>query len=275
MLLDELQSLLDQYGLSAKKHLGQNFLVDEKVYEAILDSAELKKEDTVVEVGPGTGFLTERLLEEVKKVISVEKDSDMVRILNERFGNIENFELEHSDILKCNLNEYDLKPKGYKLVANIPYYITSPILKLFLQSDVPPSLIVLLVQREVAEKVCGFSGKSLITIETQLFGKPEIIGTVDPHSFYPAPKVQSAVLKVEVLDQPQVSGEELKDFLRLVKFGFSQKRKKLPNALKAGLKMDTVEVRELLKKAGIDPEGRAEDLDIEGWKRLHKLTKHI
>jgi len=162
----------------------------------------------------------------------------------------------------------------YKVVANIPYYITSPLLKHFLQSDFRPELMVVLVQKEVAEKICGIAGKSLITIETQLFGKPEIVGIVPANSFHPAPKVDSAILKIEVYKKPLIPESQMKDFIRAVKFGFTQKRKKLGNSLAAGLHIKPAEMREILLEAGIDPDLRAEHLGIEEWKRLAKvLTK--
>lgn len=270
--LDELKSLLQKHSLWAKKRLGQNFLVDEKVFDQIIGAADLKSPDNIVEVGPGTGFLTERLIGKVKSVTAVEKDRDMVRILEDRFKGVKNLELLHSDILK--IKDEELKIKNYKVVANIPYYITSPLLKHFLQSDHRPELMVLLVQKEVAEKICGITGKSLITIETQLFGEPEIVGFVSPKAFYPAPKVESAILRIKVHPKPLISDDQMKDFMRLVKFGYSQKRKKLSNTLGAGLRVKSSEMAEILRGAGIDPDLRAEHLGIEEWKRLGKvLTK--
>lgn len=273
--LESIKSLLGQYGLLAKKYLGQNFLVDDNALELIVESAALQPEDTVVEIGSGTGFLTERLIEKVCRLIAVEYDEDMVRILNDRFSKTTSLELVHSDALQFRTTDYALKALSYKVVANIPYYITSPLIKHFLQSDCPPSLMILLVQKEVAEKVCGITGKSLITIETQLYGEPEIVGLVPSSSFYPVPKVDSAILKINVFDEPTVSPELLKPFLRLVKFGFSQKRKKLSNTLSAGLRLKTAELKGFLDQAGIDPGLRAERLSIEDWKRLTEiLTKN-
>ena len=284
--LEELKSLLKSKNLWAKKGLGQNFLVDEKVLDIIVSAANLTKTDNVIEVGPGTGFLTEKLLEKAGHITSIELDKSMCGILKERFGEDKRFELVNEDILDCDINkivetrrrDVDVAPSGshdYKVVANIPYYITSPLLKKFLQAENPPTLMVLFVQKEVAEKVCGKTGKSLITIETQLFGKPEIVGFVSSSSFYPAPKVDSAILKIEVYDEPLVPKNQLKDFLRIVKFGFSQKRKKLSNTLAAGLHVSNKEMSEILKKADIDPNLRAENLEIGDWKRLQKrLTKY-
>ncbi len=275
--LEELKSLLKRYKLWVKKRLGQNFLIDDAVFEKILGAADLKRSDTVIEVGPGTGFLTEQLIEKAGRVVAVEKDADMVRILSDRFAGVRNLELVHDDILKVRSSSRGLGigVRSCKVVANIPYYITSPLLKHFLQSERRPKLMVLLVQREVAGKVCGTTGKSLITIETQLFGRPEIVGIVPPTAFHPAPKVQSAILRIEVYKKPLIPRAQMADFLRVVKFGFSQKRKKLKSSLAAGLRMKPVEMAEVLQKVGIDPDLRAENLEIDDWKRLSKALKKL
>ncbi|MBN2086832.1 ribosomal RNA small subunit methyltransferase A [Candidatus Peregrinibacteria bacterium] len=274
MLLDELKTLLQSQNLWAKKGLGQNFLIDEKALNTIVSAADLQSSDNVIEVGPGTGFLTEQLIQKADRVTSVELDRDMVNILEKKFKFADNLKIINSDILNLRTKDYGLRTKQYKVVANIPYYITSPLLKHFLQSESRPTLMVVLVQKEVAEKVCGITGKSLITIETQLYGNPEIVDIVPSSSFYPAPKVESAILKISVFDKPLIASEKLKDFLRVVKFGFSQKRKMLANSLGAGIHMKPSEVRELIVKAGIKPDCRAEDLTIEDWEKLVKiLTK--
>lgn len=260
--LDDLKSLLAGRGLWAKKGLGQNFLIDEIALDKIIEAADLEPSDNVVEVGPGTGFLTEQLVSKVAHVTSVELDANMVDILKNKFWTLKNLEVVHKDILSFPI------PEGpYKVVANIPYYITSPLLKHFLQSNNRPSLMVVLVQKEVAEKICG-KGKSLITIQTQVFGEAEIVVTVPSSSFFPPPKVNSAILKIKVYDQPLVEAEKLDEFFRIVKFGFSQKRKKLSNGLSAGLRIEPSEVRTMLEKAGLSPDVRPEELTIEEWKRL-------
>lgn len=271
MLLAQLKSLLQKYNLWAKKRLGQNFLVDEVAFDKIIEAANLTSEDHVVEVGPGTGFLTERLLKRVKQVTAVEYDATMVSMLKAAFAGAKNLNLIHQDALKFRTQETGHRKQPYKVVANIPYYITSPLLKHFLQSGTPPSLMVLLVQKEVAEKVCGISGKSMITIETQVFGASEIIATVPAQSFYPIPQVDSAILRINVYPESLIPMDKLRDFLRLVGFGFTQKRKKLSNALAAGLHLETEEVRQLLEKAKIDSNLRAENLKIGDWKKLTKL----
>jgi 16S rRNA (adenine1518-N6/adenine1519-N6)-dimethyltransferase len=273
--VQELKDLLQHYGLYANRNLGQNFLVTESVYDKILGAADLKPDDTVIEVGPGTGFLTERLIGKVKKVIAVEYDAGMVRLLRERFFNVKNLEIIHSDILKFWIRGSGVLPRKYKVVANIPYYITSPLIKLFLQSDCRPTQMVILVQKEVADKVCGNSGKGVITLETQLFGKPKIIDIVPPGAFWPAPKVESAILQIKVYPKPKVPEKETEDFIRLIKFGFNQRRKKLANSLEAGLRIDIDLIRETMAKAKIDLSWRAENLEIGDWQRLSKLLTKL
>ncbi len=267
--LDQLQSQLTSKGLWAKKGLGQNFLIDDEALDAIVEAADLYDGDHVVEVGPGTGFLTEKLIQEAGKVTSVELDRNMVEILKGKFSLTENLEVIHADILKTDIA--DLVGDKYKVVANIPYYITSPVIRHFLQAKVRPKLIVVLVQKEVAEKICALKGKSFITVETQLQGHPEYIATVPASSFFPVPKIDSAILKITVYPEPKVPADQLKDFLRIVKFGYSQKRKKLSNGLAAGLHMEPAEVRKILEKANIPVGARPEELEIEDWKRLFEV----
>ena len=272
--LDQLKSQLIAKDLWAKKSLGQNFLIDDEALAVIVDAADLYEGDHVIEVGPGTGFLTERLIQKAGKVTSVELDADMVEILKEQFKLTPNLEVIHSDILKTDIGK--LAGDRYKVVANIPYYITSPVIRHFLQAVHRPKLMVLLVQKEVAEKMCAIGGKSFITVETQVQGHAEYIATVPANSFYPEPKVDSAVLKITVYPKPKVPDSELKDFLRIVKFGYSQKRKKLSNGLAAGLHIEAAEARRLLGKADIPESARPEDLEVEDWKRLvSSLTNYI
>lgn len=264
--LDQLKTTLMAKGLWAKKGLGQNFLIDENALAKIVDAADLYEEDSVIEVGPGTGLLTELLIQKAKQVTSVELDPDMVDILKKQFALTKNLEIIHSDILKTRVE--DIAVEHYKVVANIPYYITSPLVRHFLQAPIRPKLMVILVQKEVAEKMCGMTGKTFFTVETGVYGSAHYIATIPASSFYPSPKVDSAIIKITVFSEPKVPEAELENFLRIVKFGFSQKRKKLSNSLGAGLHKEPAEVRELMQKAGIKPDIRAEDLEVEDWKRL-------
>lgn len=273
--LDQLKTVLNSKNLWAKKTLGQNFLVDDEALDQIIEAADLYEGDEVVEVGPGTGFLTERLIQTVKHVTTVELDPDMVDILKAQFALTENLTLVHQDILKFKIENLKLKAKHFKVVANIPYYITSPVIRHFLSGEMRPKLMVLLVQKEVAEKICSLKGRSFITMETAIQGHAEYIATVPRTSFYPAPQVDSAILKITVFPEPKVPENELDDFLRIIKFGYSQKRKKLANSLGAGLHKEVPEMREVLCQADIDPNVRAEDLEVEDWKRLYKALKDM
>jgi len=272
--LDQLKTLLQAKGLWAKKKLGQNFLVDENALDQIIEAADLYDGDHVVEVGPGTGFLTEKLIQDAGQVTSIELDPDMVGLLQSQFGFTENLKIIHEDILKFPVEDLKLKSHDYKVVANIPYYITSPLIRHFLQAKQPPKLMILLVQKEVAEKICSLRGRSFITMETAVFGSAQYVATVPADSFYPAPKVDSAILKITVYPEPLVPLDQLKDFLRLIKFGYSQKRKKLSNSLGAGLHKKPPEIRDLLHQADIDPSVRAEDLEMEQWRRMFEIFKH-
>ncbi len=264
--LQQLKSLLQSHGLWAKKSLGQNFLVDEKALEAILEAAELRPEDQVVEVGPGTGLLTEMLIEKAARVTAIELDGDMVGVLKDRFKKAENLEIVQGDVLKFPISNFQFP--SYKLVANIPYYITSPLIKHFLHATCPPSLMVLLVQKEVAEKICGKGGKTLLSVQIEVFGQPELVALVRSNCFHPAPKVDSAILRIRPYAQPLVPAERQPAFFRLVQFGYSQKRKKLSNTLAAGLHLKSSEAAERMEKAGIDPNLRAEHLGVGEWLRL-------
>jgi len=277
--LDQLKSLLQSKGLWAKKGLGQNFLIDEKVLDKIVEVAELSAKDQVIEVGPGTGFLTERLIEKAGQVMAVELDFNMVYLLKDRFDTAKNLKVIEGDILKLSVPEILKRVQNdsghYKVVANIPYYITSPVIKHFLQAEKRPSLIILLVQKEVAEKICGRTGKTVLTVETEVYGKPELILKVHSSAFYPAPKVDSAVLKIQIYDEPLIPFEQMDAFMRIVKFGYSQKRKKLSNSLSAGLRIENSKAREFIVEAGISAEVRAEELEVDDWKRLTEvLTNH-
>jgi len=267
--LEQLKLLLESKGLWAKKGLGQNFLVDEKALDKIIEAAELTETDNVIEVGPGTGFLTEHLITNVAHVTAIELDRRMVALLNDQFKFAKNLKIVNQDIL----NFLAMPETDYKVVANIPYYITSPVIKKFLHAKKRPSLIVILVQKEVAEKICGITGRTVMTVEIEVYGQAEFVDIVPSSSFYPSPKVDSAIIKIKLYDEPLVPEAEMRDFMRIVKFGYSMKRKKLANALGAGLRIKPVQVRELLKEAGVDPETRAEELRIEDWKRILTLTK--
>lgn len=255
----------------AKKSLGQNFLKDPSALAKIVGAADLKPLDFVVEIGPGTGILTKELVARAARVQAVELDESLIPRLTLNLAapngkSPKNLEIIHGDALK-----FPLPEKPYKLVANIPYYITSPILNHFLQPQTPsqkrPSLIVLLVQKEVAEKVCAVPGDhSVLSLQVQIFGKPEIIGIVGKNSFSPPPKVDSAILRINPYPEPLV--KDTAQFFRLIHAAFSQRRKTLNNSLRSGLTIPKEEIPILLEKAGIQSTARPQELSITDWRRL-------
>ncbi len=251
----------------AKKSLGQNFLHDESVLEDIVNASEIQSDETLVEIGPGEGFLTRALLEKAGKVLAIEIDRDLYPWLKMDFGKNSKFTLIEGDALHYN------PPEGpYKVIANIPYYITSPLLTHFLQEQFeegnPPSRLVLMVQREVAEKIIAKEGKhSVLSLCVHIFGMPRMVRLVAPSCFHPRPAVDSAVLCIDIYKEPKIKAP-FKKLLWLIKMSFSQKRKKLSNNLSFALKSNTTEVKKILEENGISGDIRAEDLSLEDWQNL-------
>lgn len=247
-----------------KKSLGQNFLKSDKIAQEIVEAGEVGAEDVVLEVGPGRGILTAELLKKAKKVIAVEKDEQLVEFLKEKFKEeIKNRKLEivSKDILKFNPSDCQLSAGGYKIIANIPYYITSYFLRTFLEGDNQPSVMVLMIQKEVAERIVAKDKKeSLLSISVKAFGEPKIIRKVPAGFFSPAPKVDSAVLKIGNISKNFFKDIGEQNFFETVKKGFSQKRKMLTNNLKADKSVFTT--------CGIDEKARAEDVFLDQWKCL-------
>ena len=281
-LTDKTQLLqyLKQHGIWANKGLSQNFLINRGALEKIVDCAELNSEDSVIEVGPGVGTLTTELVQKASKVIAIEKDEKLAQLLNcyiakllennetiKQFNNKIN--LLKGDILQINIPELVGENK-YKVVANIPYAITSKIIKLFLTQKNKPNAIVLLVQKEVAERIVATPGEmSVLAISVQLFGSPEIVDIVPKESFFPSPKVDSAILKIKI-EGSKLKVQEEKEFFRLVNIGFSSKRKKLINNLVGGYHLDRKNVFDIIKKIGLSSDVRAQELSIENWIELLK-----
>lgn len=247
------------------KALGQHWLSDRTILKAIAASADLKPTDTVLEVGPGLGSLTSVLLPQVQRVIAVEFDEKLARALPKQFPGT-SLSVVHQDILSFDLRTL---PPGYKVVANIPYYITNKIVQLLLTSAHPPSISVLLVQKEVAERLAAFNGKhSVLSISAQLFSEV-CLGDIVPAAYFtPVPKVDSQIVILKTRPQPIVPLTQQKVFFRVVKAGFSAKRKKLRSSLSAGLHLSKQQAEDLLQQAGVDPNVRAEDISISDWKRL-------
>ena len=266
-LLTQTLGLLRRYNLRARKGLGQHFLIDDGILEKVVTAAELTPSDTVVEIGPGLGVLTTQLAQRTGRVIAIELDDTLASILKERLASHPNVTIINEDVL--NINPAALVGEAsYKVVANLPYYITSPVLRHFLEASPKPKMMVVMIQREVAEEITAAPGRmSILSISVQLYGKPFFVARVPAESFYPAPKVDSAILKIEVYPRPAVD-VDTEGFFRVVKAGFKAARKQIGNSLAQGLELPKPEALALLEKAGIDSQRRAETLTLEEWARL-------
>ena len=254
--------------LKNNKSLGQHWLRDREKLSHIADCADLSDQDVVLEIGPGLGTLTSELLRRSGKVIAVEYDSELAKKLPAQFPG-KNLQVVNDDILKFDLSTL---PVGYKVVANIPYYITSKIIQVLMTSANKPSIVVLLVQREVAERLAARPGQmSILAISAQIFADVSLGQIVKAECFTPPPKVYSQVVVLRQRQTPFLTDISEEDFFMVVKAGFSEKRKKLRSSLSGGLKMQKVEIEQALNAAKIDPNDRAEMLSLDDWARLVKV----
>lgn len=271
-LLTQTRRMLRRFDLKARKRLGQHFLIDDEVLEVITSSAELTPDDTVIEVGPGLGILTRELARQAGSVIAVELDDKLAEILKETLSSLGNITVINGDILRIEPSTLLQGQKAYKVVANLPYYITSPALRHFLEASVKPQIMIVMVQKEVAEAIVAEAGqRSVLSISVQFYGKPRIINYVPAQSFYPAPEVDSAILRIDVYPRPAVAVTDAADFFKLVRAGFTTSRKQLVNSLVNGLGLPKAEVLALLGRAEIMPQRRAETLTLEEWARLWRV----
>jgi 16S rRNA (adenine1518-N6/adenine1519-N6)-dimethyltransferase len=269
-LLAEVQRRLRQSDLRARKGLGQHFLIDAEVLSLIVATAEIKPDDLVVEVGPGLGIMTRELAKKAGGVMAVELDDKLAALLKKTLSSFNNVTIINDDVLKVSPQTL-VKGHGYKVVANLPYYITSPVLRHFLETEAKPKTMVVMVQREVAEAIAAGPGDmSLLSVSVQFYGEPEIISIVPPEAFYPAPEVSSAIVKIDVYPKPRID-VDAKGFFDMVRAGFAAPRKQIANSLAKGLGKDKTEVLPMLKKANIDPQRRAETLTIEEWAGLRRV----
>ena len=283
MKREEVQLLCAKYGIKPSKKYGQNFLIDTRVVRKMCAAAELNAEDFVVEVGPGWGTLTQEISRRVKKMIAVEIDTRMFRVVQELMAMHRNVELVQGDILKYSNRELVKKTKiadrqflfssddSYKVVASLPYSITSALLRKFTEEEPRPVLCVFLVQKEVAERVCAQPGEmSILSVAVQYYGKPEIVVAVPRSAFWPQPEVESAILRITPSPSPSyIKGEKIgvdeKRLFQLVRIGFSSRRKMLKNNIAAGLRLEAPRVQEILQRVGLDPQVRAQVLSVENW----------
>ena len=263
--------LLQKYGLRPKKKLGQNFLQDPNILEKIVTIANVNEKDTVLEIGPGLGSLTRHLAEKAQKVIAVEIDKNIIPPLRASLSGYPNATIIEGDMLKISPSEI-INTSEYLVVANIPYYITSALLRHLIENKPRPRRMVLTIQKEVAKRICTPEGKkmSLLTLSIQVYGKPEIAAEIPAGAFYPPPKVDSAVIHIDLYKNARIPAHLLDSFFHLAKAGFSQKRKTLRNALAGGLRRSTTEIEKLLEGADIDPRRRAETLNLDEWGNLSK-----
>jgi 16S rRNA (adenine1518-N6/adenine1519-N6)-dimethyltransferase len=268
----DVRRLLREFNLQPKKGLGQNFLVSEGALRRIVAAADLEPGDVVLEVGPGLGTLTRLLAQQAKRIIAVELDRRLVDILSQTLADFPNVEIVQGDILEMEPGGpgglSGLSP-GYKVVANLPYYITSAVLRHLLTARVKPQLIVVTVQREVAQRMIASPGQmGLLSVSVQFYGRPRIVARIPAGAFYPVPKVNSAVVRIDLDESPTVAVADVDRFFEVVRAGFGQKRKQLRNALAQGLSLPASTVVEALRRAGVDEKRRAQTLSLEEWGRV-------
>ena len=254
----------------AKKSLGQNFLVDSRVRARIVEAADISSADTILEVGPGRGFLTKALAERAGRVVAVELDDGLVPRLKETFSDSDNVEIIHGDARAVDIECLVGTATEYKLVANLPYYAATPIVRRFLEASHKPTTLVVMVQREVGQEMTAPPGKmGILSVATQIYGSPRIVTSVPPKAFRPSPNVTSAVVRIDTYAEPTVAFDSPEKFFTLVRAGFSAPRKQIHNSLKNGLGVDSEEVMALLRNAGISPTRRAQTLSIDEWADLY------
>lgn len=266
---------LNALGIRPRKGLGQNFLIDQKIIDRIIEAADLNEADTVVEVGPGIGALTRSLVQTGANVKAFEIDEILADSLAEALGNPGNLEVIKKNILESDIAGY-LADTSYKVVANLPYYITSPIIRLFLENAKKPSEMVIMVQHEVAQTIMAKPGDmSLLALGVQMYGNVSLVTKVSHGCFYPAPKVDSAVIKIVPYEKELLPSEDSAKFFVLARAGFSMARKQILNPLSHSLEMPKDEIRPILEAAKIDPTRRAETLSIDEWLELFSHFKGV
>ena len=268
------KNLLKKYKLKPLKYLGQNFLIDNSVLKKIIEAAKLSKNDTVLEIGPGTGNLTIELSKRVKKVIAVEKDKRMVEVLKEVLKDFKNIKIIQGDILKIPNTRYKIEDRRYKIIANLPYYLTSPVIRKFLEVKRQPKEMILTVQKEVAQRICNSKKMNLLAVSVQFYGTSKIISFVSKNSFWPKPKVDSAIIKI-VPHKLALISVNPRLFFKVVKAGFSHPRKKVLRNFEKELKLNREKVERVFSKHKINFDSRAENLFLKDWLLLSQNFKNM
>lgn len=296
-MINNIKFICRKYNLQPKIWKGQNFLIDKKVIDEMIAVADLKKDDVVLEVGPGLGVLTEELAKKVKKVIAIEIDRNIVRALKDILRDYKNIEIMEGDILRLNYEMNNLESgmsflrcglvaapakktsptplSNYKIVANLPYSITAPFLRKFLEGGSGPKEMLLLIQKEVADRITAEPGEmSLLSVAVQFYCQPRIISYVSKKSFYPQPKVDGAIIKIERRRAALKRGAAEETFFKLFKIGFSSRRKQLRKNLSAGLKMEDNKIRQIFEELNFDFNMRAQELNVEDWIKLNEKLNY-
>ena len=261
--------LLRKFDMKPRKGLGQNFLVSEGLLQRIIAAAEIGEEDVVLEIGAGLGALTRGLAQRAGRVIALELDERLIPLLQRVVAPYSHVEIVQGDILT--IEPADLIATPYKVVANLPYYITSAILRHLLEARRKPSLMVVTVQREVAQRLMARPGEmSLLAVSVQFYGQPRIVARAPPGAFYPSPRVNSTVVRIDLHDQLPTAVDDVGAFFDVVRAGFAQRRKQLRNSLSQGLGLPVKEVVEALHRCGLNEKQRAQELSVEQWARLYR-----
>lgn len=269
---------LESRGLGPRKRWGQNFLTDPRILESIAEAGEVSPADTILEIGPGLGHLTRVLARHAGQVVAVEIDPGLFAKLREEFADTGNMSILQGDILTRGPAEWIAEGTGgapaaaYKVVANLPYYITSAILRHVLESALRPRLVVVMVQREVAQRMAAKPpAMNLLAVSVQFFAKVRTVRVIGPGAFYPRPKVESAIVRLDVLEHPPLEGQDIPRFFDLVHAGFGERRKQLRNSLARGLEIEPQAAETLLTRVHIDPTRRAETLTLSEWQELYRV----
>ena len=277
--LEDTKYILKKYNIKANKKLGQNFLINDEIIEKIISASQINKENLVIEIGPGLGTLTSKLLENAGKVIAIELDTNMIKILKDRFNLYDNFILLNEDVLKVDLKEliskYSNKERKVKVVANLPYYITTPIIMKLLEDKINIDSITVMVQKEVADRITATPGDKLsgaITYSVNYYAEANNIAFVDKNSFMPVPEVDSEVIKIKIRNKSQVDVENEELFFKIIKASFMQRRKTLVNGLiNSGIITDKNDIKNIFEEIGLNLEIRGEKLTIQQFAELSNL----
>ena len=275
----ELMSVLNKYNFSFSKSLGQNFLIDQNILNKIVSGSGINENTNVLEVGPGAGTLTRELCLKAKKVTAVEIDKALIPILNDVMSDFDNFNLINSDILELNINELikdEFGNESFTVVANLPYYITTPIIMNFLESELPVNSMTLMIQKEVAARILAEPGTKdygALSVAVQFYAKPGVTCSASPHCFTPQPKVTSTVVNLKLYDKPKYDVKNKEQFFKIVKSIFSQRRKTLVNSLSGSpyLDLSKDKIIDVLKQMELNEKVRGEKLNIEQITELSNI----